>query len=77
MNKTDQAYDSGDRPAIEITPEMIEAGVKALCQFDLADEPTAALESKASSVYRAMSLVLVDAERIDNVDQLFLQRSKF
>lgn len=58
MNKQDQAYEVGDRPAqeIEITPEMIEAGVKVLMAdyFTVLCLPDISGERLATDVYRAM-----------------------
>ena len=45
---------TGDRPAleIEITPEMIAAGVEAFCLFQRGDPP----EDVVAEVYRRMAL---------------------
>lgn len=46
-------YEQRDRPAIEITPEMIEAGALALADYDPQSEP---LSAAVRRIYIAMYL---------------------
>lgn len=55
LKKVDQVLDRpGQADAIEITPEMIEAGFKVLCNSGLADDYLAADKHTVADIFRAM-----------------------
>ena len=65
-NATDAATDSGrDRPEIEITPAMVEAGVDALAGSGAFEERSVTrgeFSALATELYRAMASVPRDAK---------------
>ncbi len=49
---------NGDVPEIEVTPEMVEAGLKELSYFNPSEDPPEAWSECVVSIYRAMELVV-------------------